>query len=240
MFSKILFWLILLLLFTGCVPAAAPTPYTTPTIWQISRTPSLSWLDQSFNLCIQQQNEFRVIVHERPLAAVPLSDYDIALVWGEPDDSQGFAYTLGSEELVFIIHPDNPLQEISLDTLRNIYSQQGVYWPDSKESIVTSWKYPENNEAQLLLEVILGSTVKIGEHVSTTPDVEGMLSQVSQDSNAIGFVPENRLQSNTKPIRISGLPPENLTFPVVALLKAQPDQFQTAWLTCLQERITVQ
>jgi hypothetical protein len=28
---------------------------------------------------------------------------------GRADDTQEFAYTLGSEELVFIIHPDNPL-----------------------------------------------------------------------------------------------------------------------------------
>lgn len=236
MSHKKLLWLVFLLII-GCTPGATPTPYATPILWQIARTPSLSWLDQSFNLCIQEQNENRIVVFEASLDSTLFNNADISFLWGKPVQLNEFAYTLGEDELIFVVHPDNPLQEISLETLRNIYSKQVVYWNEEQSRIVVPWKYPENNEIQRLAEGLLGDSIEISVQISTTPDVAGMSAEISLNPDAIGFLPKNRVDSSVKPIRITDFSPQSTSFPVVALLQAEPDRFQTLWLACVQEKI---
>ena len=234
--SKKILWLVFFLII-GCTPSTTPTPYATPIVWQIARTPSLSWLDQSFNLCIQEQNENRIIVHEAPLDSTLFHSANISFIWGRPVQLQEFAYTLGEDELVFVVHPDNPLQEISLETLRNIYSKQEVYWQEGQSRIVVPWKYPENNEIQRLAEELMGDSSEKNVQLSTTPDIAGMLAQISLNPDAIGFLPKNRVDSSVKPILIAGLSPQSTTFPVIALLQSEPDRFQNLWMACIQEKI---
>jgi len=234
--SKKLLWLVFFIII-GCTPSTTTTPYATPFIWQIARTPSLSWLDQSFNLCIQEQNENKIIVREASLDSTTFNQADISFIWGKPVQLQEFAFTLGEDELIFVVHPDNPLQEISLETLRNIYSKQEVYWNHEQSGIVIPWKYPENNEIERLAEGLIGNSIEINVQLSTTPDIPGMLAQISLNPDAIGFLPKNRIDSSVKPIRITGLSPKSTSFPVVVTLQTQPDRFQTLWLACVQEKI---
>ena len=238
-YKKFFLWLCSLLI-VGCAPISTPTPYATPMLWQIARTPSLSWLDNSFNLCIQEQNEYRIIVAEQPLNAILKQDADISILWGEPDPLAEFAYDLGEDELTFVVHPDNPLQEISFESIQKIFSGQEVFWPadqDASQSPAIPWKYPEGNEVQQILEKTLGISSPTGESVQTTPDIAGMLEHISQNPEAIGFLPKSQIDSRVKPIQISGLSPQSLTFPIIALSSAQPDMYQTAWLVCIQKKI---
>ena len=204
---------------------------------QIARTPSLSWLDKSFNLCAQEQNEYRIIALEATRGSILNQNTDISIFWGEPDPSIAVAYELGQDELVFIIHPDNPQQDISLKSLQKIYSGQEVVWQNDQAQNIVAWRYPENNEAQILLEKLLGDSAQIDSSVSTTADISGMLVQISQNPEAIGFIPKNLLQPGVKPIQIKDLPRKTTTYPIIAVLPTQPDNFQTYWLACLQEKI---
>ena len=239
LYKKISLWLFSLLI-AGCTPISTPTPYATPMLWQVARTPSLSWLDNAFNLCIQEQNEYRIIVTEQPLNAILKQDADISILWGETDPPVEFAYYLGEDELIFVVHPDNPLQEISLKSIQKIYSGQKVSWQADQaasQSPVIPWKYPEGNEVQQILEKALGISTPTGESMQTTPDITGMLEHISQNPEAIGFLPKSRIDSRVKPIQIGDLSTQSLTFPIIALSSTQPDIFQTSWLACLQEKI---
>lgn len=238
--KKATFFLILCLILTACQPAAS-TPTSELEVWKVERSPALEWMGSSLNGCALEQNNLGIALVQKPG-----SDADITLSWGQPASESQNAYLLGQDELVLIIHPDNPLQEISLDSLKAVYDSEVTSWSQFQEdqedrensNSIQTWRYPDGNAVEQIFEEISGSSASPRSSSMLAPDPQAMRSAVSGQSAAIGFLPSRWVDSSVKVLRISGLSAEAAARPILAWTAAgEPTPEQEAWLLCLQEKI---
>lgn len=124
----------------------------------------------------------------------------------DEDDSQKINHLFGRDGLGFIVHPDNPLENLSLADLEAILSGTITNWSDltGKNGLETGMKGPiqiisspvESNtytiasDLLLLGEELPGSTL----YAASAADVE---ARVAADPNAIGFLAWHEGQSSS-------------------------------------------
>ena len=121
--------LVLLLAACQAVPAAPVIP--TPQVWEVAGTPSLGWLAPGMNQCLQSLPNRAITYSEYPALSLLDQSADVSLRWDTPVGLTLPAFELGSDHLVFIVHPMNPLSKISLATLQAVFSGEYPTWMDA-------------------------------------------------------------------------------------------------------------
>ena len=237
-----LYWILIGLALVSCQAATPPAPVLTPQYWRVQYTPALAWMAPAFNLCIaslSQQPGFALAVFERPASALDITQADITLRWGAAADSSGALVELGSDDLVFVVNPQNPLQNLTGSQVRNIFSGANRAWSDFSKANVNSivvWSYPQGNEIRQFFEDAL-SPVDLLSSAHLAPDPNAMRQAVAADPSAIGYLPGRWVDSSVRPLSIAGSPAPSLRQPILAATQATPHGAQKEWLLCLQRSI---
>jgi hypothetical protein len=236
---------LLVLLFTACQPVMQSEPVPTPVVWEIQYTPALSWMGPDFSACIAEQPHASIVVFEEPATALDPDAVDFAFRWGSAQEIQGYAAIAGRDEVVFIVHPDNPVEVLTQSNLVDIYAGAVRSWSrfNPSGSGVTGrihiWGYPTGSD---LSEIFTGLIADTGQHDAVlffAPDPQAMLEAISQDPVAIGFIPRRWLDERVGAVIIEDMEEEDLQQPILALSRAEPERDRRAWLLCVQERLSV-
>jgi phosphate transport system substrate-binding protein len=240
MFAKYkIFWVILGVILTGC-RAASPAAATAapPEIWQIQIPPSLAWMGPELNVCALKQPGVALLVETQPQTAGETGPAQIILRWGDPPapDTNTW-YQIDEDNLVIIVHPDNPLTEITPSQLRQIFTGQVRSWSDFSEfpESLAPIDLPEENEIRQALAVAIGENPSLPLNAMIAADAETMRQAVAAQFGAIGYIPSGWLDDTVRelPIKVT-----DQTFrasqPVLLRFVNSPTAAQKAWLNCLQ------
>ncbi len=231
---------LLVFLLPACAPSVVPKPRPTPQVITVEATPALYSLNNLFHSCTTQIPNTGLALLETPVQQIDLSQANLVLRWGAIGQMPSYSFVIGQEELVVVVNPDNPRQQISLEELQAIYQGQLTDWPNSgPEGAIQAWTYPTGSDTGSIFEAnILNGTAPAKQAVSLAPDPKAMRQAVSENVWAIGFLPRRWVNSSVKAISLEGLDPSRLQQPILALSKSEPKGPEKTWLICLQQRMS--
>lgn len=239
MYSRIIVGALFTLL-VSCTPAPNPAqPVSTPAfIWHVQIEPEVDYLRPVFNLCAQQNPEIGILLVDRLSTSTVPADFYFR--WGAPENIQGYAVVLGSDHLAIIVHPSNPHKGLARDDLRSIYQNVLTDWNDLDPALSFSgqievWRYQPEQSIQRIFEQLLNTPLLRNPFAMLAPDPEAMRQAVSQNPDAIGFLPARWLNTSVKPLMLSDVTAEALSQPVLAISSSEPDSLQQSWLHCVQD-----
>ncbi|MEN4041801.1 MAG: hypothetical protein ROW39_05610 [Anaerolineaceae bacterium] len=234
---------ILILLLAACQAVTVSPAVPTPVTWQVRHTATVSWLGADFNQCMLAQPHARLIIFETPAVALEPAVGSFAFRWGAPPDFQGFAAIIGWDELTMIVHPDNPVESLTLANIIDIYSGAATNWEKIDPSSVPMtgrihpWVYPDGNDVMDIFISLTAGPLQQDAVLYLAPDPQAMIDAVANDVAAIGFIPGRWLDARVRAISISDVDAEALRQPILSLDTAEPVGEQRAWLLCLQHRL---
>ena len=127
----------------------------------------------------------------------------------DEEKSAGLTETvLAYDGIAVIVHPDNPVSDLDVDTIAKIYTGE-----------ITNWKEVGGNDAQIVLigreagsgtrdgfESITGTSeqCQYRQELTSTGDV---ITTVSQNPDAIGYASLAALKDNVKALTVGGVAP---------------------------------
>lgn len=210
----------LLLLLVACQPARAGQD-TPPAPLKVAVSSSLSWLEPDLADCAAGTG--LAVQHVETVAAGD----GITLRLGVPED-ESYAAVLGEEELAIIVHPDNPLAELPLDIVRNIFAGREKNWPDQSE--IQVWSLPRTGD---LSTALLAAGFSI-QNAGLAPTPQAMREVVAANPAAIGYLPARWVDGSVRALTIDGFA---VRLPILTISAQEPQGEARALLVCLQEKI---
>ncbi|MEJ5203617.1 MAG: substrate-binding domain-containing protein [Anaerolineales bacterium] len=239
---------ILLVVLVACTPAFTPKPSapTLASIWRVQVDAELDYLSPLFNLCAQQNPAIGIVlVDEGTSSSTAVVDFFFR--WGDHKIIQGHAAVLGKDSLAVIVHPDNPINGLTIEDLRSIYQNNIRKWSELDASVtflgqIEVWRYLPEQAIQQDFETLLETPALRNPFAMLAPDPEAMRQAVSQNPTAIGFLPARWLDVSVKPLTLNNVTEEALSQPILVTYNGELDALQQSWLLCIQdvlERTTV-
>jgi ABC-type phosphate transport system substrate-binding protein len=243
--SKAWAWLGIALVLTACAPQPVITlPTPTPQVVRVQYTPSISTWTQALSTCAGRDPDIALVVQEVSAPAVDLTKAEFALRIGAPDTLPIFSAPIGTEEIIVVVHPTNPVSILTLDQLRAIYTGTIPLWesissggnslvPSSAGTPIQVWTtLPGDDLGQAFLRDILGNEI-LSKGAYEAPFPGAMLEAVAQNPSAIGIIPKRWLNSSVQAVQIKGME-GTLSEPVLALANAEPTGEARRLVACLQ------
>jgi phosphate transport system substrate-binding protein len=141
---------------------------------------------------------------------------DVALIardlTNDEDDPQIRNYLVAKDGLAIIVSSANPVSNLTMEQLRQIYQEKIVSWkalggPDAKIEILT--REPSAKVQRSLRDLVLrGDEMPVGRQVNSRQE---MTSAVKASPNAMGFVSLRGLTDDVKALTIDGVAMSRLT-----------------------------
>jgi hypothetical protein len=205
----------------------------------VQSTAALQSLGETFRACVRELDNTGLVLLDTPAASLDPDRAGLALRWGASSSLNSNAVVIGQEELVMIVHPQNPLKNIALADLQGMYNGKLRDWPRAlPPTEIQPWVYLPGDDTQAIFQssVLMGQTAS-ARVVLLAPDPAAMREAVAGNPAAIGFLPRRWLNQTVKELPVDGLDPSGLRQPVLALSKTEPGGLEKSWLICLQERL---
>lgn len=233
-----------IVLATACSTPATPEslpPIPTLQTLRLGYPPALLPWAQAARQCANSLPDTAFYAIE--LADGARQDLEIRLeIFSEAQDSaQELLYTIGQEQVVFIVNPANPLTSLDNESLSAILSGRIKEWQEL-DALAPSSSTPFTQTVSLLsfppgdplqAAVALATNTYPPPQTRLLPDPGAMLQVVSEDAGAIGYVPLS-WYAGADPDSIHQIVGSPITLSIVARSTAQPAGPVKAILLCLQ------
>ena len=236
--------LIFLVVMAGCVedlPISEEKP--TPEVIALQLTPAVAHWLPLVATCAEGIPNFGISTQVLPRSDLSLAESDLILRLGEQFELDPFAALMGVEEIVIIAGADVPLETISLESLRLIYSGNYVYWGDVPQAVnevngigqpIKPLSYPLGHEVEILFRraYLDDELIAVDPQVFLTiPFLENLLATYPF---AIGYLLRSQVSEDMQVIEIvSDETIVNQQF-VLAVTSAEPTGGLKQLLLCLQ------
>ena len=210
-------------------------PISTPEIWEIQFSPATAYFSPFLNRCTNTLDSVALLSFEIPAPDLSLQEADFALRWGPPPVENSTATVIMEDRLVIIVHPDNPIQTLDLNQLINIYSNNSSNLAE-KDSLgdIQPWAYSEGSDVGTAFLSYLSTQRLMNPSIKIAPDPAALSQIISQQSNAIGPIPESMATDAVRIIPIVGIPEGRDKFPILLMVKPPISDAQMKWINCLQ------
>ena len=231
----------------GTATIPVPTPFP-----EIATTPSFQTWTTSRILAFREQKGsaaersyiglgLEILAPAGTLAAVEAGEFELVVSAQEPP-AGWFATPLGSEPIVFAVHPSNPIHDLSLAELARVFRGQSVNWsefggPDLDITPVIPLRGDELREA--LAANLLGN-LRFTTQARLGPSPEATLMLVQQTPGAIGILPLSEAAAGVDVLQVGGIAPEigderyPLQVEVLGFAPHEPGGVVREWLAWLQ------
>jgi len=152
------------------------------------------------------------------------------------DEKKGLKeYLIGKEGIVIAVNLNNPVNDLTLEQLKNIFSGKITNWKevggaDGKINVVT--REDGSGTRKAFEDIVMGKNNKIRSDAIVQTSTESVKLAVKQDPNAIGFVSLAHMSGDVKALMIEGVYPSLETVadgsykiqrPFLFLTKGEPD-----------------
>lgn len=220
----LLYLIVLIVLLPACSPA---TPTPAPASLTIQYTASArSWLprlvDCAGNVTIS--TEQRLGEDFDPNA-------DLAIRIGQPIPLTSTAYRIGTEDVLVIVNPQNPIHKLSADQVSGLFRGQIQTWKDitGVDSPVVIWVYPQGEDVQQVFEqaLLAGSPISSAARLANSP--EEVAQAVAKDMNAVGILTRGWKTGDVVEVFVAA------SVPVLVITPTSPKGARAALLACLQK-----
>lgn len=212
---------LVIFLLAACQPAPVAEITAQPPL-KVALSPSLTWLEGDLADCAAAA---RVAVQRSDDSSIGTGV--ISLQLGEPQNG-AYAAVLGEDHVIMIVHPDNPLAELSLQQAQAIFSGGQKTWPDGSE--VQAWSLPATLDVSTALTAAGFTFANTG----LAPTPQSMLEAVAANPLAIGYLPARWLNSSVRALNVPDL---KVDLPILAVSEQEPQGSARALLLCLQKKI---
>jgi hypothetical protein len=195
--------------FASCAPQTESSP-TPQAINVYARASTQLWLHELYD-CAPAS------------AAIRLSDSssaDIRLQLGETNS--GYAYQIGSDDLLIVTHRQSPAQNLSADEARFLFAgQSGLD--------LQVWVYAEGDDVQRIFNETIMQGTAITSQAMIAADTQQMSGTLNNTINAVGILPRAWKMGDSRDVyTISNVP-------VLAIVKSEPQGAIKEIIACLQK-----
>jgi len=234
--------LICLTAFMGLLAACQPTTLPivdqpTAQILRLDITPETTWILPSLDTCARDSGGILLTVREIATYDLDVASTDILILSGSPNLGNSSVVELGQTSAAVIVHPDNPLDKISIEALAEMFSGQLLLWSQvdpalPAEEIQVWLPLPQGETWQAVKQNLLtDKNSKRSAHIA--PDPQAMLSAVAADTSAVGILPAAYLDQTVKEMET----PLRVNLPIVAVTPDEPVGLARDFLLCIQDAI---
>lgn len=213
-----------LLFLTSCSPA---TPTAAAEIITVQYTAAAApWLVNLYDCA----GENTILVEQRA------ADYfdpnmKLAIRIGEPINLDSPAYQIGTEDILVIVNPLNPINRLDGDQVRDLFSGQIQNWKDinGTEAAAQVWVFTPSEDVQQIFEQIALRGAPITSLARLAAGPEEMAQAIVSDVNAIGILSRDWITANVASVFTAA------SVPVLAIPPAEPQGALAELLACLQK-----
>ena len=218
--------IVAVILLAGCNPS---TPGATPVPISVQYSAAIiPWLPGIYDCAGVNV----VTAEQRAVEFQDPQSVDMAIRIGQPDNLNFPAYQIGSEEILVIVNPKNPVKSLTAEQVRRIFNGQTVSWQGvgGSNTQVQVWVYPSGEDIQQIFEstAMDGSPVTSNARLATSPDE--MALAIANDVNAVGILTQSLMGNIVSDAFMVA------TVPVLALTKIAPQGAVQTLIACLQNK----
>lgn len=223
----------LLVFLTACTsPSTPPAPH----LIKIQHTSSTqAWLPELFSC--ESKADVAISIETRAADFFDSSS-QLSMRLGEPDEiSTHAAYEIGTEEIVVVIHPENPLQSLTLSDLRAIFSGEIQNWADlgGDDIPIQAWTFSPGEDIRKIFDSIVMLQQPISSQARLAVSADSMVAGVGFDPGAIGFLPHSLVNADIHIAYIEDMP-SSIIAPVLVLTSPDADQTAITLVSCMQNK----
>jgi len=219
--------------------------------YRVSYSSSIQWMIPVINECSEKMPGTTILLNQSDNNSHP-SDSDLFLSYDELSSDLPYIYQLGEDYLVPAAHKDNPITNLTLDTLRELY-QGGISTvtelskecaecvtdkglDNSLEENFHIWVYPEESFLMEAFRSIFQIDV-LSPNLSVAPNPFLLKQALSLEEKAVGILPKKALGDQLKSIPLVNITNDQASIQILASSHAEPDATLSALLLCIQEEI---
>ncbi len=235
----------MLLILSACGSAGVSTPAPTPQAINVIYPSALQpWAD-AITGCSSADPLVAVYFLPSGIVDPNVGPNDIVLQLGSPDLSGDGIYLsqVGWEQVVVVINSENPLSQLSKDELKSIFSGETTSFDLSSGQPFQVWVLPEEEPTRFIFDQVVMQNQLTSMEAMLAPDPGAMLEAVSQNSNAIGYLPgsfltsgEPSFTSKLKVVQLESSLKDLLHQPVIAITQGEPEGLLRNLLVCLEAK----
>jgi hypothetical protein len=241
------FWFVvfvLMMAITGCAPTL-PTLPPAPAETILQHTPALRYMEDGIQSCSLKLSPLPVLVNEYSATKMNAQSADISLVYDEPISPDLPAYLIGEDRLVVIVHPQNGLSTINLESLQGILQGFIPSWSMVDAGInaaaappISIVVYNQQDDFQQLIEDRMNGGGTIIQYSSLAEHPGKVVEIVAKEMGSLGIIPAAYLNDTVKELHLTGIDKNNLSIQIIVQTRSQPTQTQHTFITCLQESLS--
>lgn len=205
-------------------------------------TPALRPMIPAFQTCAREQPQTVLFTQELPVSSLPDTTAGLVFRLGEPAEDFSYAVQVAQETLAVIVNSNNPLESLTAEQLRRIFSGEIKNWDEFGKfgANIQVWVYPAGDEITHIVDQTLLSSQKISTEALLAADPPAMISGVESAPGAVGVVPsawlkqESQESAQVKTVRLERALSISFRQPVLAILSGEPQGVERDYLSCLQ------
>jgi PBP superfamily domain len=172
-----------------------------------------------------------VIAEQRAADLLDPQAIDLAIRIGQPASLTSPAYQIGSEDILVIVNPQNPIRALDAEQVRGLFDGQVLNWQEfnGSDAPVQVWVFSSGEDVQQIFEqtILDGSQVTSTARLAVGPDE--MAQAIAGDVNAIGILTRHWKSGDVLAVTTVA------TEPVLAITRDKPVGAVQELLACLQE-----
>lgn len=221
---------------TGCQSYQTVPEPTIPAPIRIYLSPSTAYWQQAIYDCTEPIPEISILTEVKQTGQFQMGQTDWIIRAGEPTGD--VAFSLGEDQVVLIVHPDNPITNIDQTKLSGIYTGFLDTWGEVQSDLPTDWinlkiqpmQYFKGDEFGLLFDSHIMQAEVPALSIITAPGPAEVIETVMTDPQTIGFIPVKWLISSVKSVPLD----PKVAFPLTLSMHQEPTDIQKEFIACLQ------
>lgn len=126
-----------------------------------------------------------------------------------PASSGLWAAPIAREGIAIVVHPDNPIENITLEDIRSLFNQSIGNWSSLNgiDQGITPITFQNDSDSYAeFLQLVMGRS-----HISTNahvvPNVNAMISKIANTPDSIGYMPFSQVNDRVRVVPVEGVLP---------------------------------
>lgn len=130
-----------------------------------------------------------------------------------PIDDNIWAAPIAQDGLILIVHPDNPIHNLSIDTIREIFGGKQTEWQplNGQSDAIVTLTYPSNDDVYHEFHHLIMGWQRITSNAQVVPNIAAMIQEINNTPNAIGYIPLSHVSDAIQVLAIDDVYPTQST-----------------------------
>ena len=236
----ILFVHLFMLFLVACVEVREGQPQSTPVLITVAYSPAAGKLERALLACQDALPELALDLYEAPAPSPDITRFQLFFRLGSPEGWAHFAAPVAEENILVVLHSENPISRLTVEELQGLFSGQIKRWDQlgGPAQPVQSWIYPLGDDTRQAFDAALWESLETSDRLYRdaylAPGPKEMVEALEADPHAVGYLPSSWLSDALKEVEIDPQLWNALKQPVLALGAVDPEGHTRLLIGCLQ------